>query len=119
AVDEPTYNMGSPRRPKARSSSWSRTLPSQGRNQRFESATGYSNRTLSESRKCARSGAQPERHPLEPLFILMDHSFRIVEARRKRNPEQSGSQSNPPRHAWHERQVPHRLLVRVGLVDVE
>ena len=63
--------------------------------------------------------AEPERHPLEPLFILMDHSFRIVEARRKRNPEQSGSQSNPPCHAWHERQVPHRLLVRVGLVDVE
>jgi 2-keto-4-pentenoate hydratase len=40
-VAEPTYNMGSPRRPTARSSSWSRTLPSQGRNQRFESATGY------------------------------------------------------------------------------
>src|SRR3989449_1275462 len=40
-LGEPTYNMCSPRRPKGRSSSWSTTLPSQSRNQRVESGTGY------------------------------------------------------------------------------
>src|SRR2546421_12963230 len=48
--------MGSPRRPKARSSSWSRTLPSQGRNQRFESATGYLPELISNAPALARSG---------------------------------------------------------------